>query len=247
MKQPSTSILGCGWLGYPLAKHLVSLGFSVKGSTTTPEKLKILREHRIVPFLINGEHYITGNPQEFFNSNILFLNIPFRRDLKDPHFFKEQIQSVIEHVCKSSIEFVIFASSTSIYPQSLECACEDASFVPDNPRSQVLYETEQLLLNNRFFQTTIIRFAGLCGETRVPRTLTSVLNLIHLDDCVEIVTKIIRQNIRGEIFNACADVHLPVFKEAKEGARKVVSNEKLKSYLGYQFKYPNPLDFPEFI
>jgi 3-hydroxyisobutyrate dehydrogenase-like beta-hydroxyacid dehydrogenase len=28
------SILGCGWLGFPLAKALLKDGFTVKGSTT---------------------------------------------------------------------------------------------------------------------------------------------------------------------------------------------------------------------
>ena len=36
------SILGCGWLGFPLAKSLVEKGFSVKGSTTSENKLSIL-------------------------------------------------------------------------------------------------------------------------------------------------------------------------------------------------------------
>ncbi len=33
------SILGCGWLGKPLAVSLLDEGFNVKGSTTSEEKL----------------------------------------------------------------------------------------------------------------------------------------------------------------------------------------------------------------
>ena len=36
------SILGCGWLGLPLAKALIENGFSVKGSTTSTDKLTAL-------------------------------------------------------------------------------------------------------------------------------------------------------------------------------------------------------------
>ena len=36
------SILGCGWLGLPLAKSLIEKGFSVNGSTTSVEKIPIL-------------------------------------------------------------------------------------------------------------------------------------------------------------------------------------------------------------
>lgn len=34
---PTVSILGCGWLGLPLAEQLLAEGYSVKGSTTRAE------------------------------------------------------------------------------------------------------------------------------------------------------------------------------------------------------------------
>ena len=43
------SILGCGWLGFPLAKALLSKGLSVKGSTTSSEKLATLEKAGITP------------------------------------------------------------------------------------------------------------------------------------------------------------------------------------------------------
>ncbi|WP_321539617.1 NAD(P)-binding domain-containing protein [Flavobacterium piscinae] len=48
MKQ--ISILGCGWLGMPLAKHLLQKGYSIKGSTTTETKLELLQNEGITPF-----------------------------------------------------------------------------------------------------------------------------------------------------------------------------------------------------
>ena len=46
------SILGCGWLGLPLAKALIGNGFSVKGSTTSYEKISGLEQGGITTFLI---------------------------------------------------------------------------------------------------------------------------------------------------------------------------------------------------
>jgi UDP-N-acetyl-D-mannosaminuronate dehydrogenase len=46
------SILGCGWLGLPLAKALLENGFSVNGSTTSVEKLSVLENLGIQPYLI---------------------------------------------------------------------------------------------------------------------------------------------------------------------------------------------------
>ena len=34
MKENKIGVLGCGWLGFPLAKDLIKQGFKVKGSTT---------------------------------------------------------------------------------------------------------------------------------------------------------------------------------------------------------------------
>ena len=46
------SILGCGWLGFPLAKKLIEIGFEVKGSTTSENKLALLKSNNIEPFLL---------------------------------------------------------------------------------------------------------------------------------------------------------------------------------------------------
>mgnify|MGYP003615968040 CR=1 FL=1 len=38
------SILGCGWLGFPLAQKLIETGYEVKGSTTSESKLEALKK-----------------------------------------------------------------------------------------------------------------------------------------------------------------------------------------------------------
>jgi len=269
----SLSILGCGWLGLPLAKVMAALGFCVKGSTTTQEKVPLLQEANIIPFLVKCDPLLEGKKiSSFFDSQILFLNIPFRRHLEDPCFYKEQIASVISYIEKSNIEFVIFASSTSIYPSSIKEAFEDTLIVPDNPRARVLREAEEMLLKNKHFSTTVIRFAGLYGgQRKIGQFLSGkkslgqggrFVNLIHLDDCVEIIVEILKKDIRGEIFNACSDGHpsrkelytraaelldleSPQFIEQEPEVSKIVSNKKLKKYMNYKFKYPDPLGYLE--
>ena len=46
------SILGCGWLGFPLAKRFIEEGYSVNGSTTSESKLSVLENAGINPFLV---------------------------------------------------------------------------------------------------------------------------------------------------------------------------------------------------
>lgn len=40
----SISVLGCGWLGLPLAKHLIDSGFMVKGSIRSSSKISDLEK-----------------------------------------------------------------------------------------------------------------------------------------------------------------------------------------------------------
>ena len=49
------SILGCGWLGIPLAEALIKNGFSVSGSTTSIEKISLLQNLDVEPFLLSIE------------------------------------------------------------------------------------------------------------------------------------------------------------------------------------------------
>ncbi|RYE24983.1 MAG: SDR family NAD(P)-dependent oxidoreductase, partial [Sphingobacteriaceae bacterium] len=70
-KNKKISILGCGWLGLPLAKLLVAKGWQVKGSTTTFEKLNLLQEAGIEPFLIRAEAETLQAEPSFFDSDFL--------------------------------------------------------------------------------------------------------------------------------------------------------------------------------
>ena len=104
MKNFWVSILGCGWLGFPLAVRLQKEGYYVKGSTTQKKKLSKLNDISVQSFLIDclpnvqGEHL-----PEFFQSKVLFLNIPFKRNLEDSSYYQKQIDSVISLVESLSV------------------------------------------------------------------------------------------------------------------------------------------------
>jgi len=265
----TVSILGCGWLGLPLGRHLAQSGYTVKGSTTNEGKLNELKASNIIPFLINcTPDILEANLDEFFQSKVLFLNIPYKRNLEDPRYYGQQIEAVILKCESSPIEFVIFASSSSVYPDTIGQAQEESPFVPDNPRALVLKDIEDTILNNNHFDATVIRFSGLYGGSRqIGRFLSgkknienagSHVNLIHLEDCIEIVSQIIAKDMRNEIFNACSDHHptrkemytkaagilnlpLPAFSLKEKKKNKIVDNKKIKKALDYQFIHPDPL------
>ena len=94
------SILGCGWLGFPLAKALLSKGLSVKGSTTSSEKLATLEKAGITPFLITlSENKTTGNVTDFLeNSEILIIDIPPKLRGSEKENFVAKIKNVIPFI-----------------------------------------------------------------------------------------------------------------------------------------------------
>ena len=226
------SILGCGWMGRPLGAHLAGLGLHVHGSTTTPDKLDALRAEGILPFHLTLSPDASGDDLDrFFDTDVLFLNVPppVREMPRDafPDYHRRQIGSVVEHVRASSIDWIVFASSTGVYPNTegaptvteddLPPGRPDALSGPRRTTGRVLTEIEGMLLNLDDVDTTVLRFAGLYGGDRHPGRFlagrTDVgrpeapVNLIHRDDCVGIVTAVLQQNARNTVFNACAPNH----------------------------------------
>jgi nucleoside-diphosphate-sugar epimerase len=266
----SVSVLGCGWLGLPLAKALVVEGYRVKGSTTDLQKIPVLQKAGIFSFYLTVVEEIQGSHvSDFFDSDIVVITLPFRRDFKNPQEYYNQIQSIIFECEKSrKVQFVIFTSSTSIYPVNIVQADEDIVFQPDDYRSEVLLNIERELLSNQSFAATIVRLAGLYGfDRKIGAFLASkkdlsnaesLVNLIHQDDAIGLIKEIIIQNVQDEILNACSDYHptrrelytkaaqqmglaIPEFIAEEGSSSKVVLNDKVKRVLGYQFLHPDPM------
>lgn len=271
MNKKTVSILGCGWLGVPLARHLISKNFLVKGSVTTPEKFEILRSAGISPFRVKlSPEEIEVDNSDFFDCEVLIISLPPRRVEGIVEIFPAQISQLISTVLKFGIPKVIFISSTSVYPENLQVAKENDLFTPDKESGKALLKAEKLLENNPEFKTTILRFGGLIGTDRNPARflLKSVgeiantpVNLIHQDDCIGIISEIVDKELWGETLNACCPDH-PMKKDFYQRAAmlsglseprisvlpesyKVVDSSKLIRLLNYRFKYPSPMDYLE--
>ena len=218
------SILGCGWLGLPLAKSLIEKGFSINGSTTSVEKIAVLEKAGISPFQINlFEDRIEGNLDLFLsNSNVLIIDIPPKLRGNSSENFVAKIQSIITFIEKSSVEKVIFVSSTSVFEDTseLRTVSEETIPNPDTESGKQLLEAEQLLQSNSNFQTTILRFGGLIGDDRHPIKFLAgrknienpegPINLIHQTDCIGIIEEILKQvqnDKSSAVFNAVAPFH----------------------------------------
>lgn len=221
MKQ--ISILGCGWLGLPLAKKLIEKGYSVKGSTTSENKLSILENAGINPFLTTIEiEGISENIADFLaESEILIIDIPPKLRGENPDsekkVFVEKIKNLIPFIEKSTVKKVLFVSSTSVYGDDNDFITEETIPNPETESGKQLVLAENLLQKNQNFETTILRFGGLIGEDRHPvkflagkenlENPDAPINLIHLKDCISIIEEIINQDKWNEVFNAAAPFH----------------------------------------
>lgn len=256
------SILGCGWLGLPLAKALAQDGLKVKGSTTTESKVAILKEYGIRPYIIAAEaEGWKGNVDGFLEaSEILVINIPPKA--KSGESYPEKMKSLVPYIEQSGISKVLFVSSTSVYADDNEIVTEDTLPNPDTESGRQVLEAERVLQGNTTFKTTVLRFGGLIGGERHPvyhlagrqniASPDTPVNLIHRDDCIGIIKAIIDKDVWGEVFNGVAPNHptrvayytakaielgltVPGFEEPGTKAGKTVTSDKTETILGYNF------------
>ncbi|WP_372744668.1 dTDP-glucose 4,6-dehydratase [Lutibacter sp.] len=248
------SILGCGWLGLPTAIKLIENGYHVKGSTTSPEKIATFKNLNIEPYIISIENLKDSNISSFLTSQILLIALPSKNI--------EGFKNLLKLILTSTIKKVVFISSTSVYTAKNKIVTETSILKPS-----ALLEIENLFKTPKL-KTTIVRFAGLFGYNRKPGNFfrngriipnpNGFVNMIHQDDCVNILFEIISKEIYNETFNACADSHPnrteyytkvkkdigvepPVFEKTDSSPFKIVCNKKIKETLNYTFKYPDLL------
>lgn len=266
------SVLGCGWLGFPLAQQLLEESFQVKGSTTTESKISILKQSGIEPYLMTLPDSLS-NPEidEFWNAGILFLNIPPSRTSNESDgSYPDLIEKIVQKAEEHAIKWIIFASSTSVYSKYGGVTTEEDAVPGKATRAsgEAILKAESILQECPI-DSTILRFGGLYGYDRHPvhylsgkkdlSDATKPVNLIHQSDCIGVVLKVIKLNKRNEIYNVVSDGHppkkefyqsaamhfdlpLPKFSGSNGQSYKIISNEKLKKDLNYSFDYPNPMD-----
>lgn len=262
------SIIGCGNIGFPLAKLLLKKGYFVNGSTTRENRLPLLQQQGIKPYLINiGDNQPIMN--DFLKTDIVVITFPpSSNGSQGCKTYSEQLQFLAMQLQRAEVKKVIFTSSTDLYPQLGTWVSEqDEAIIPPRFTDTPVLTLEQILTTQISFNTTILRLAGLIrpafkrGANITGQDIKGaedLINMVHQDDCVSIMHKIIQRDIWGETFNVVADKH-PSKREyynqlcdlqgldrpnfiAGKSAFRIVSNQKLKKALNYQFLYPDPLD-----
>lgn len=270
MNLRTISVLGCGWLGLPLAASLARAGHTVRGSTTSPQKLSRLEEAGLRAHRLVVEDEVEGDdPAAFFASDVLVFAVPpSGRDVPYAAVAKAVRRAAEEH----GTGWVVMMSSTSVYP-NLDAVVDEAGAGAEEGLPLGRHGAEVLAAERVFYacercDTTVLRLAGLYGHGRHPaRSLAgrdglaggeAPVNLVHRDDVIGVVEAVLEREARGRTFNVCADAHPtrrrlypvvaerlglepPIFTDGADEGYKIVSNRRLKDELGYVFRHPDPM------
>lgn len=263
------NILGCGWLGFPLALDLISRGFIVKGSTTSPEKLPVLKASGIDPILVQfDQSHPEPDLTELLDGDILIVSIPpGRRTVEGPENYKRMGEILTAQIPKGKISKLVFISSTSVYSDSNSVLTESSEISPETVSGKVIAEIEKSLLALPI-QVIVLRLAGLfgpgrspgrffAGKTNVPNGFAPV-NMIHQEEVISLINSLIDSDTAKGIYIGSTPSH-PTKEEFYTLAAKldklpepnfipeklnwkIVESERVEKELGFSYKFPNLLD-----
>jgi nucleoside-diphosphate-sugar epimerase len=274
-------IIGCGYVGLPLARELVARGHEVFGVRRSAEGAGELAAAGIKPLVadIARAADLARLPGPFdWVVNTVSSSRGGAEDYREVYL--RGTQNLIGWLASSPPRRFVYTSSTSVYAQTDGSVVDETSPAqPSSETSRVLVETENLLLTaarEKNFPAVILRVAGIYGperghlfqqflrdEARIAGKGERIINMIHRDDVVGLIMAALEHGQAGAIYNAADDEPVtqleffrflaglvgkpmpPFATEAENAARKRgltnkrVANRRVKSELGYEFRYPN--------
>jgi nucleoside-diphosphate-sugar epimerase len=265
------AVIGCGWLGLPLAISLQTSGHNIVATCRKDKKAKELTQlgFNIETFEL-GDELKHQRLAELFTAKVLVLNIPVGRKNPTTEHFVQHMGALIKHAANSQIQNIIFISTTSVYGESSAIITEKSPTNAQTQSGQINLAVEALVKENFAGRSTIIRPAGLVGKDRHPAKYLAgktgllnpdnVVNLVHQDDVVCAIKMVIETDIWGQTLHLSALEHPTRAQYYTWAAEKMGLNQPnfIKGegvalgkridatgslqVLGLTLKYPSPFD-----
>jgi len=257
-------ILGCGWLGLPLGERLVRNGYEVIGSVRRQSQLSLLEDKGIIPLIVEvGASLSESAVRKLKSTNpeVLVIAYPLKSRTMSGTAYEKHIQWISENVNFQSLQQVVLASSTSVYPDGMGMVDETNEYTPEGSGLiQLRYEEGLRRLFGK--KLVVLRLAGLIGGDRQPgrflagkKELPNALSPVNLVDREDVLTafqKVIDEELTNEVFNICSSEHpsrkeyytkqaellaleLPEFSDVQIENPKIIVNRKAKEQLGIDF------------
>lgn len=266
------AIIGAGWLGLPLAKHLQSQGYRVSASRTSQAGADSLSAHGLNGFVCDLNHPVhLADTLTSLGCDTVVGSFPpgFRRGQGAE--YAQQWQDLAAAAQTAQCRKIIMISSTTVYPNRPERMHEEQATLAlaqcdddfsDN--AKVMLQAEQSVLDSGL-DYTIIRCSGLIGPERHPSRFATRLkqvstlapaNMLHLDDAVGATTFAI-ENLQREVVNATTPETVSKAQFYQAALDAVASTDPLPAVVdvadkhivsdklvkaGYRFHYSNTLE-----
>jgi len=267
----SISILGTGWLGFPLAQTLQGLKqHTLKASTTSISKIEGLIKEGFEPYIINSDDYLNNTHiDDFLICDILIINIPPRKSNQNYLSF---LQFISSHEALKMVKQIIFISSSSIYPLEKKTYSEDENITAVTCSKKVVYEAEKIFLDSNK-SVNILRCAGLMGYSRVAGRYfenkkvpdeNAKVNYVHRDDVISAIVLLIQKECMNSIYNLCSLAHpskkeiylrnaekfgfsKPIFDNLLEvdviKSVRLIDGSRISKEMGFEYMFPDPLKY----
>ena len=268
---PSTiAILGCGWLGLPLARHLLAQGHRVLGTTTSAEQLPTLAAAGIEAQVLRlGPEFGPSEEQRLTallsQANSLVLNVPPRAAVAGG--YPQLLRPVHRAVAAARLQAVLFVSTTGVYPDEPRLMRETDAISTRDAASDILRTEGHFVPRYGQWQSTVVRLGGLFGPSRAPGRFlagrqnlpqgNAPTNLLHLTDAVGVLSTILEHNVWGHTLNACAQMH-PLRRDfypaaaqylglapptflPDGGTSKTIDSSRLRTLVPYEFRHDDVL------
>ncbi|MGI4824225.1 MAG: hypothetical protein ACRYFV_23705 [Janthinobacterium lividum] len=269
-RDATVAVLGCGWLGLPLAQALLTQGHRVLGTTTTPSQLPVLQAAGIEPHLLQlGADFNNADEARLTSilraTDILVLNVPPRSAVAGG--YPQLLRPVHRAVASARLKAVLFVSTTGVYLDEPRIMREQDAISTRDAASDVLRTEGHFVPRYGQWKSTVVRLGGLIGPDRAPGRFLAArhnlaqgdapVNLLHLTDAVGVLQTIIEQEIWGHTLNICASLHPsrrefypaaaeylglqpPTFKP-EYSSGKLIDNSLMRSLVPYKFKHDDVL------
>ncbi|MFI3247449.1 MAG: NAD(P)H-binding protein [Ferrimonas sp.] len=266
MSQTALTIVGCGWLGLPLALKLKQLGWQVSGSSRKPETLNILQKAGIGYASLSLDTQLhCADPRALFQAPTLLISVPPGCQ-QQTNSYAKRMDLLVRAARQHGITQALFISSTSVYQDgdNFPVVAEDSP-LGSSARAQTMQAAERVIQQG-FSRWMILRPAGLVGEGRHPGRFLAgkndlagamtPVNLVHRDDVMAAIIWLLTKPYWGQCFNLCAPKYYeradfyptvakaqgllaPIFSSQPQRGKRV-SSDKLQR-LGFRYQYPDLL------